>query len=106
MKTIEEAAKEAYQRDIIMSDCRLFDIRNAHMAGFSRGVQFAKRWIPIEEELPKTDDHSDPIEMELENGVIVSGYRFSDGDWLQNDEFGHGKIIKTKVTRWRPIELK
>jgi hypothetical protein len=102
MKNIEEAAISLeYNVGVIMSN----PIEIAKIS-FVCGFQFAQQWIPVEEELPKTDDHSDPIEMKLENGVIVSGYRFSDGDWLQHDEFGHGKVIKTKVTHWRPIELK
>ena len=114
MKTIEQAKKEyadsivplgghdKYSAPFITAFERHENVDDA----FKAGVEFAQRWIQVEEEMPEADDHSDPIEMKLKNGVIVSGYRFSDGDWLQHDEFGRGKIIKTKVTHWRPIELK
>ena len=106
MKSIEEAAKEYAKleyEDLYDEDSLDVDIT---IKDFTKGVEFAQKWIPIEEELPFAFDHSIGIEMKLENGVVLSGYRFSDGDWLKFTEDGTGEIIKKKVTHWRPIEYK
>lgn len=90
MKTVEE---EAYKYDEYKKGVHIF----------KEGVRFSQRWIPIEEELPVADDHSIDIEMKLENGVVLTGYMFTDGDWMKFTEQGTGKIIKKKVTHWRPL---
>jgi hypothetical protein len=37
---------------MMMSDFRLQTIEYAHGAGFLKGIEFAERWIPVEEESP------------------------------------------------------
>ena len=49
MKTIEEAAKEYGRKVSPQSD---WTARNAEIS-FKAGVEFAQRWIPVEEELPE-----------------------------------------------------
>ena len=57
MKTIEEAAENYIQSkykefallDIIGEDTSIKDFRD----DFKAGVEFAQRWIPVEEELPE-----------------------------------------------------
>ena len=49
MKTTEEAAKEYSRRVSPQSD---WTARNAEIS-FKAGVEFAQRWIPVEEELPE-----------------------------------------------------
>ena len=68
---------------------------------FKAGIEFAIKWISVDEELPEADDFSDTIEMKLDNGVILTGYRFSDGDFLYHGPEGNGRIITRKVTHWR-----
>jgi hypothetical protein len=108
MKTIEEAAKE-------FEECNGEKIwhenENSGQAlcieSFKKGVEFAQRWIPVEEELPIANDHSIDIEMKLDNNVKLTGYLFADGDWMKYTEDGRGLIITERhVTHWRPIELK
>lgn len=96
MKTIEEAAKKYSE---------LFEHKEAHRISFLNGVEFAQRWIPVEEDLPKADDFSVNIEMKLDNNVVLSGYLFADGDFMAYDQDGFGNKITKKVTHWRPIEL-
>jgi hypothetical protein len=45
MKTIEEAAKE-------YADMTFYFTESTVMSAFEAGVEFAQRWIPVEEEYP------------------------------------------------------
>ena len=60
---------------------------------FEAGVQFAQRWIPIEEELP---EKLVQVIVKLENGWCTCTWITEDGDFAFN----------VKPTSWRPIELK
>ena len=60
---------------------------------FEAGVQFAQRWIPIEEELP---EKLVQVIVKLENGWCTCTWITEDGDFAFN----------VKPTHWRPIELK
>ena len=86
MNTIEEALNIAYD------ECK----SNAYFAnGFKKGVEFAQRWISVEEELPQAEG---------KYLVIRSG----------NTEIEQWKITNNKgywydylgITHWRPINLK
>ena len=67
--------------------------------GFKAGVEFATRWIPVEEELPPIDV---PILIKTMDGyydeTMYNGEYFRGrGDWsLQYED----------ITHWRPIEFK
>lgn len=78
MKTIEGAAKDI----AIHTDLDEFS--------FLKGVEFAQRWISVEKELPKNDDH---ILMKTKEDGVVFG------------KFKNIALILS-VTHWRPIELK
>lgn len=93
MKTIEEALNIAYD------ECK----SNAYFAnGFKKGVEFAQRWIPIEEELPKIDEsvESDLILMKIDHFIYVGNYT-EDGEWVE-------LITREKYTptHWRQIDIK
>ena len=84
MKTIEEAEKEVWVKDLDVTDF------------FRSGVEFAQRWIPIDAELP-------PIGIE----VIVKE-RFNEHEIYIFDST-RDRLIKCQdncITHWRPIELK
>ena len=60
---------------------------------FEAGVQFAQRWIPIEEELP---EKLVQVIVKFEDGWCTCTWITEDGDFAFN----------VKPTYWRPIELK
>ena len=88
MKTIEEAAK---------------DFNDSHVNGhhpqkwvsdiFKAGVDFAQRWIPIEEELPPV---SQQVIVKLKNDWHTCTWLLGDGTFAYN----------IKPTHWRYIDLK
>ena len=60
---------------------------------FEAGVQFAQRWIPVEEELP---EKLVQVIVKFEDGWCTCTWITEDGDFAFN----------VKPTHWRPIELK
>lgn len=99
MKTIEEAAVE--DGIIAMKGYDRYDIqqeigKNCHDS-FICGVEFAQRWIPIEEQ-------ELPIKMAIlcnrENSILPNVYYF---DTSTRAAF---VTAKYKIISWRPIELK
>ena len=88
MKTIEEAAK---------------DFNDSHVNGhhpqkwvsdiFKAGVEFAQRWIPVEEELP---EKLVQVIVKLENGWHTTTWITENGDFAFN----------VKPTHWRYIDIK
>ena len=100
MKTIEEECRSAY-----ISSERSDYFRN----GFYSGVEFAQRWIPVEEELPELNER-------VQVTVSVSGTKgnpeketFVDHDELLFSEHGEWLFAieqqcGLRVISWRPIE--
>jgi len=86
MKTIEEAAKQ-YGMSRVESQTAY--------TSFIDGVEFAQRWISIEEELPPL--YIDIVCKEL------SGY---DCYKIFSSKERDKKIVMNGITHWRPIELK
>jgi len=104
MKTIDEAAKEFSSSMIWEKETPI----NRIPFTFKSGVEFAQRWIPIEEELPqhriavfvKMIDRNIPILATLNtNDMCWYFYDYSDNEW-------YGFASVKKITHWRPIELK
>jgi hypothetical protein len=87
MKTIEEEAKEVWVKDLDVTDF------------FRSGVEFAQRWIPVEEELPTEDTY-----------VLTLSNRHNGDVYYRVIWFRHGSFFSTEqtsnITHWRPIELK
>lgn len=103
MKTIDEAAKE-YANGVFedfIESVDFFtseDFENAIL----KGVEFAQRWIPVEEELPKVErsGFSDLVlTKDCYDNVKLERYDF---ELKCFNELRYG----FKVTHWRPIELK
>lgn len=90
MKTIQEAAQE-YAESQGYDTCDYVtkkDFEEYASIDFYAGVEFAQRWIPIEEELPDKDNCDKCL-------------------WKNKDKIWFGTAWKSdKPTHWRPIELK
>lgn len=104
MKTIEEAATNAYGIEVLSSGCNAGVTFGKEM--FKHGVEFAQRWIPIEKELP---EEGVPV-------IVMLGYKFvgtniqatdicrlSENIWINCLRPHHSN---GNITHWRPIELK
>ena len=101
MKTIEEA------KDDCILDCGCLSYRESDYTagyaggidyGFEAGVEFAQRWISVEDELP-----NGYVTLKCEGSrtyvsVDFSGANDVDTQWLAIEYY--------KATHWRPIELK
>ena len=99
MKKIEEA------KDDCILDCGCLSYRESDYTagyaggidyGFEAGVEFAQRWISVEDELPKTIDDE---KIFLREPILI---RNIDGALQVLNTFSN---IGT-YTHWRPIELK
>jgi hypothetical protein len=101
MKTIEKAAKkyagisEDKYSNKALKYCS-FDISDA----FKAGVEFAQRWIPVEEELPKRKLEDYHIILKGENKFeVIRHIKTNMFTYeIENLLFGY--------THWRPIEIK
>ena len=111
MKTIEEAKNEYLQKckdeeiDVYMGD------------EFIAGINFAQRWISVEEELPEVGTEfiaksSDNIVQNVKvspSGAILESKKTNHLIFLRTSKSDSDCIEvlrKHKVTHWRPIELK
>jgi len=98
MKTIKEAANEAFN-DISLGVDYLFE----------EGVEFAQRWIPVEEELPEDsvcfDLRYENVLVKTKNGNVTTSCRI----WnlhLSKWEWKGSGTFKDSIVFWRPIEYK
>ena len=104
MKTIEEALNNpAINRGLVMSSVIQIAERS-----FKSGVEFAQRWIPIEEELPVkggslfNDSDTVLIKVLLKDGnikILTGHYDLSMKDWYIDATHYNGIVIE-----WRPIK--
>ena len=88
MKTVQSEAEEIC---IYVDDS--CDAKTVAYESFLSGVEFAQRWIPIEEELP---EKSKQVIVKLENGWHTCTWITEDGTFAFN----------VKPTHWRHIDLK
>ena len=95
MKTIKEAADSLeFNKGVIHSNPYLMVTQS-----FESGVEFAQRWIPIEEELPIL--HDDVI-LKCKSGFWDKGFLIhQSGDNMFASSSGDLDI----VTHWRPISF-
>jgi hypothetical protein len=100
MKTINQSAKLHSDRIWPISTVAEWDSNDMKTfceQDFKTGVEFAQRWISVEEETPEilTD-----VLLKLSNGKITIGCQMTEGFNVESlDERG------AKVTHWRPIEF-
>ena len=90
MKKIKEASHEYFRA------AQLGFENPGSEAGFKAGVEFAQRWISVEDELPETIDDE---KIFLRYPILVKNI---DGAFQALNTFSN---IGT-YTHWRPIELK
>ena len=93
MKTIEEAAIEHAKNLFFGSSSIQYLCKGDFTTSFIEGVEFAQRWIPVEEELP---EKSKQVIVKLENGWHTCTWITEDGTFAFN----------VKPTHWRHIDLK
>lgn len=102
MKTIEQVGNEAY----------LKAGHNAYFVnGFRAGVEFAQRWIPVEEELPEVGEmvltkmekrHGDTW---VQNYYSTATRLENQGEWQTVNWVDHS-ISFGYITHWRYIDIK
>lgn len=98
MKTIEEASKEYYNS----REDNDYTIETDF--AFKAGVEFAQKWISVEDELPKEDG---AYLVDVGWGFVVRRFNTYHNVW--DDEDGDDYFtdaIGGKITHWRPIEFK
>ena len=88
MKTIEQAAWEFAEEN---TDSESYV--GGTYSGFKAGVEFAQRWIPVEDEIPEKFKQ---VIVKLENGWHTCTWIMEDGTFAFN----------VKPTHWRYIDLK
>jgi len=95
MKTVEEAARD-YAIHEYWGICEIVDceaMTDKSEEDFKAGVEFAQRWISVEEELPEPMKQ---VIVKLENGWCTCTWLMNDGEFAFN----------VHPTYWRPIDLK
>ena len=96
MKTTEDALNIAYD------ECK----SNAYFGnGFRKGVQFAQRWIPVEEELPKIGEKVITKMTKDKRSSYGIATRIRE-EWEINAHWIDHTFSNMTITHWRPIELK
>lgn len=101
MKTIKEAAGDSYTIEVHDNKCNAGITFAKSM--FKCGVEFAQRWIPVEEELPVPDTL---ILVKTALGDVYTVFRRLPLFYMSNVGSRFNKVEITGVTHWRPIELK
>lgn len=99
MKTIDEAAKNSFDRlSIAGADTNEADF----IGGFKIGVEFAQRWITPSEELPKNREVV-LAKVPMINYPLLFSYNQISSKWFQFDD---GDFYESEIcpTHWRPIE--
>ena len=103
METIKEGAEIYYQSNEYQKSNSLNRFENI----FKAGVEFAQRWISVEDELPNTEGEANRLskvviaKCEDLADEVSAYYDTITKDWRI---YPSGQIIK--ATNWRPIELK
>lgn len=96
MKTIEQAANEAY----------LKAGHNAYFVnGFKAGVEFAQRWISIEEELPRLGEKV-ITKMNKDKRTSYGIATRIREEWEIDAHWIDHTFSNMNITHWRPIDLK
>ena len=103
MKTINDAAQEyainKYEECTGIIEDTLVD--------FKSGVEFAQRWIPVEEELPEVGKI---VLVKTKINKVTTCEMYIPKDYLGNilgeKKWAASYNFKQAITHWRPIELK
>ena len=93
MLTIEQAAREHSGNLTITHETLKNVTKEDFERSFRAGVEFAQRWIPVEEELP---EKLVQVIVKLANGWHTTTWITENGDFAFN----------VKPTHWRHIDIK
>ena len=105
MKTIEEAALEyAIQRQVDAEELKYI---GRYQQSFKAGVEFAQRWISVEEELPEVGEI---VLVRTKINKVTTCEMYIPKDYLGNilgeKEWAASYNFKQAITHWRSINLK
>ena len=110
MRTIERAASiyaEPIASDLShksMDDLNICDLEDYIAESFKEGVEFAQRWIPIEEEEPPLYI---TVLVKLFNGRYFTAKYIKSSKCREDDVWSDGfSYYPVNDTHWRQIELK
>ena len=97
MKKIEEVAKEFSEKSVW-----------ACPISFKAGVEFAQRWISVEDELPEVKNYgfSDLVLTKNSYDIIMLERYDSESKQFNGIRYDCINNNDGQVTHWRPIELK
>ena len=101
MKTIEQAQEDYANNTFIEPDTYIGEIYNA----FKAGVEFAQRWIPVEEELPEIGEKVITKMAKDKRTSYGIATRIRE-EWEINAHWIDHTFSNMNITHWRPIELK
>ena len=109
MKTIEQASLEyTIHREV---DANELPYIGEYQKAFKAGVEFAQRWIPVEEELPEVGEmvltkmekrHGDTW---VQNYYSTATRLENQGEWQTVNWVDHS-ISFGHITHWRYIDIK
>lgn len=101
MKTIEQAATNAYSIEVLSSGCNAGVSFGKEM--FKHGVEFSQQWIPVEIEMPTNENgYIDRIVLiKSKNGQVIETAKYSSTQnrWL------YSSIASRNPSYWRPIDF-
>ena len=97
MKTIEEAATQSYINEVMTGGCNAGSTFGKEM--FIKGIEFAQRWISVEEEIPPFG-----IRVLIKNKDGFEWFGHTNHRGCINYE-NKNTSCEPKITHWRPIEV-
>lgn len=111
MKTIEEAALK-YAEPIAtytyyngMDNLTYCDLEKCMVDSFKEGVEFATKWIPVEEDLPRIGEKVITKMAKDKRTSYGIATRIRE-EWEINAHWIDHTFSNMTITHWRPIELK
>ena len=105
MKTIEEAAIEHAKNLFFESSSTQYLCKGDFTISFIEGVEFAQRWIPVEEELPKIGEKVITKMTKDKRASYGIATRIRE-EWEINAHWIDHTFSNMTITHWRPIEYK
>lgn len=107
MKTIEEASKDYAKTNVDQCvNATIDSLKEYAYQDFKAGVEFAQRWIHIEEELP---EYYESVLMNFSGGSETFLVWRAFSPEYEKDIYtisGTNRIVKLKPINWRPVEYK
>ena len=104
MKTIDKAAndfsEDIRENSLSGNNAGKEQYKAGRKIGFKAGVEFAQRWIPVEEELPETNEfcESKICLIKCKYGIDLGRYYSNKSRWFHAES-------NFQVTHWRYVEL-